>query len=159
MPIDTALIKAENLLATGPTPSNTVIPSKVTQLEGQNIWEYEWTNTWPQTGIWTVTLNADGFSIPKGTVLHTLSVMQGTFHLSVINWETTESVATLSSNLTTLSGKVAALEAGRATNAALATLQSTVNALQMSVNTQNNQIAALTQRVETLEVDVVIHTH
>jgi uncharacterized coiled-coil protein SlyX len=152
MALNTALIKADNLLATGPTPANTAVPSKVTQLADQNVWEYEFTNTWPQTGIWTITLNADGFSIAKGTVLGSFTVTQGTVYKLAINWETTDSVATLSS-------KVAALETGRATNAALATLQSTVNALQMSVNTQNNQITALTQRVETLEVDLITHAH
>jgi outer membrane murein-binding lipoprotein Lpp len=159
MALDTSLIKPDNLLATGPTAANTAVPSKVTQLTGQNIWEYEFSNTWPQTGVWTITLNADGFSIAKGTVLGSFSVTQGTVYKMAVNWAATNSVETLSTKVTALEPKVTtletkvaalepkvtALEGGRATVVAFNTLQAAVNALAV--------------RIETLEIDVVTHTH
>jgi outer membrane murein-binding lipoprotein Lpp len=169
MAIDTTIIKPDNLLATGPTASNTAVPSKVTQLTGQNVWEYEFSNTWPQTGIWTITLNADEFSIPKGTVLGSFTISQGTVYKIAVNWETTETVSTLA-------GRVTALETSTATSRTnitqlqtdLATANTTIGRLNTAVTNLNNaatpalrdvathttQIAALTTRVTTLETQL-----
>jgi hypothetical protein len=147
MALDITKIKADNLLATNGT--TTIVPASVTKIDGQNIWEYVWPNAWPVAGVWTVTLNADGFSIAKGTVLDRFSVTQGTFYRTGVHWETTESVNIISTKVSTLETKVAALETGRATNASVATLQTTVN-------NHTTQITALLARMDEVEVNILL---
>jgi hypothetical protein len=100
MALDLTIIKPDNLLATGPTASNTAVPSKVTKVDGEDIWEYEFTNSWPQPGTWVVTLNADGFSIAKGTVLGSFTVTQGTYYKLAVNWNATTTISELRTKVT-----------------------------------------------------------
>jgi len=164
--LDTTIIKADNLLATGPTTTNTAVPSKVTQVTGQNVWEYEFSNTWPQVGTWTIALNADGFSIPKGTILGSFLVTQGTVYKLAVNWETTENVQTIANRVASLESGATALTASvtaaQDTAVALGTRVSAAETAQTTASTtianHTTQIAALTTRIDELEVQIVLLT-
>lgn len=173
MAVDVSLIKPENLIATGPTPTNTAVPTKVTKPAGQENWVYEFPNKWPEIGTWTVTLNADGFTVPKGTVMGTFPISQGTFYALAINWTSMDAVTIVGNRVTALetahnalgarvgslelantamTGRAAALETADTVQAARITALETTNTAQATA------IAALATRIDELEVQVVLPT-
>lgn len=141
MTVDATKIRANNLIATSPGGTHTILPTKVTQLSGNNNWEYEWPNTWPTTGVWVVTVNEDGLATPKGTVIDSITVTQGVSQRTIVPWGSIDRV-------TTLEGKVAALETDRTAKT------NQVAALEADRTAKTIQIAAMLGRLDQLEFDV-----
>jgi len=150
--IDPALVKLSNVLATSPSGRETRLPTAVAQLPNQQIWKYDFTySTWPETGNWTVTINESGFSLPQGTVVGAFPISQGAHYSIAVNWESTE-------NVTTIAGRVSTLESNNvADRTTMVQLRNDLTTTNTQVNTTiTNQIAALTTRIDDLEVQVAL---
>jgi hypothetical protein len=136
--IDTTLLKPENLLATSPSKAHTAVPTAIARVGTTDAYDYTFPNSWAEVGDWTISINSDGLSVAKGTVMGVLPVKQGTFYSFGMNWAAGESVEALSTKVTAVEVRLSAVEE---TNADLAT----------SVNNVGTVNAGLDRRLGTVE--------